>query len=193
MRTMTPRERDEYRALRATIRDRGTARIYVFTAGMVGWAALVITTAATMTLPVATLLPLVVLAATFEAVFALHVGVERVGRYLQAFHEADDVEATARWEQAAMQFGPEAARGTPDPLFGRLFLFATLANIAPAALAGAIPVEWVAIGAMHLLFAVRVIAAKRLAAGQRARDLARFQALRSDNSPSPKHPGTSNT
>lgn len=182
---MTPRERDEYRALRATIRERGTARLYLFVAGIVGWAALVLTTAATMALPVATLLPLVVLAAVFEAVFALHVGVERVGRYIQVFYESADAEATARWEHAAMQFGPEAARGTPNPVFASLFLIATLGNIAPAAFAGAVPIEWAVIGAVHALFAVRVITARRMAAGQRARDLTRFTALRSGASPAP--------
>ena len=42
--------------------------------------------------PLATLVPLLVLAAAFECVFALHVGIERVGRYLQVFYED-------RWEQ----------------------------------------------------------------------------------------------
>ena len=37
-------------------------------------------------IPVATLLPLVLLAACFEAIFALHTGVERIGRYLQVFY-----------------------------------------------------------------------------------------------------------
>ncbi len=190
MRTMTPRERDEYRALRATIRERGTARIYVFAAGLVGWAALVLTTAATMTLPVATLLPLVVLAGIFEAVFALHVGVERVGRYIQVFYEADEEDSATRWEHAAMQFGPEAAKGTPNPLFASIFLIATLGNIAPAAFAGALPMEWALIGAVHALFGIRVIMARRLAGGQRARDLARFRALRNGSAPHLSTPGT---
>ena len=47
-----------------------------------------------------TLVPLLILVAGFEAIFALHVNVERIGRYLQVFHEDDD-----GWEQVAMQFG----------------------------------------------------------------------------------------
>ena len=35
---MTPREVQEYTALRATIRERGTARIWVFLALLVAWA-----------------------------------------------------------------------------------------------------------------------------------------------------------
>src|SRR5437667_12138684 len=81
---MTPREQERYAALRATIRERGTARVWVFAAGTAVWAALTVATTATSAPPVATLIPLVVLAASFEAVFALHVGVERVGRYLDS-------------------------------------------------------------------------------------------------------------
>src|SRR5258706_8380613 len=84
---MTSRELEEYRALRDTIRERGTARVWVFLAGMVAWGALTIATAALAALPVATFLPLLVLAAAFEGVFSLHVGVERIGRYIQAFLE----------------------------------------------------------------------------------------------------------
>src|SRR5947208_9263461 len=77
---MTPRELEEYSALRATIRERGTARVWVFLAGLALWAALTIATAALVSLPVAALLPLLTLAATFEMVFALHTAVERIGR-----------------------------------------------------------------------------------------------------------------
>src|SRR4051812_48252260 len=85
--TMTVREQQEYSALRATIRERGTARICLLAAGMAAWGAIAVATAAVASSPVATLLPLVVLAAVFEAIFALHIGVERIGRYLQVFHE----------------------------------------------------------------------------------------------------------
>jgi hypothetical protein len=74
---MTPRELEEYRALRATIRERGATRIWIFLAGLAAWSALVVATAALAALPVATLLPLLILAGTFEAVFSLHTGVER--------------------------------------------------------------------------------------------------------------------
>src|SRR4051812_38040687 len=81
-RSSTPGEQVEYTALRATIRERGTARVCIFAGGIVAWGAVATATAALASTPVSTLLPLVVLAAIFEAVFALHVGVERVGRYL---------------------------------------------------------------------------------------------------------------
>ena len=175
---MTSRELEEYRALRATIRERGTARIWLFGAGLGAWAALVLTTASTMTVPVATLLPLLVLAGVFEGVLAFHVGVERVGRYLQVFYEAGEDSGEGRWEETAMAFGKDAAKGTPDPLFAHIFLFAIAWNFVPAVLAGALPVEWLLIGSLHILLMARVVAARRHAAGQRPADLARFQELR---------------
>lgn len=175
---MTPRALEEYRALRATIATRGTARMVLFAVGLALWAALVLATAAIMTVPLATLLPLLVLAGLFEAVLALHLGVERVGRYLQVFFETADAPDAPRWEHVAMQFGAAAAKGTPSPIFASTFLLATLANFIPASLAGALPIEYVIIGGVHLLFVVRVLAARRLVAGQRARDLARFEELK---------------
>src|SRR5579872_1434783 len=100
----------EYEALRATIRARGTARVWMFFVGLTAWSALTIATAALASAPVGALLPLLVLAAAFEGVLALHVGVERIGRYLQVFH--DD-----QWEQTSMMFGPPLAGTGSDPLF----------------------------------------------------------------------------
>src|SRR5471030_516116 len=111
-REMSVREQDEYRALRDTIRERGTARIWVFVAGISMWAVLTAATASLASTPMASLLPLLVLGSVFEAVFALHVGVERVGRYLQVFHETD-----GGWEHAAMAFGRPAGAVTTDALF----------------------------------------------------------------------------
>ena len=84
---MTPREVEEYRALRATIRERGTARVWIFVAGLAAWAASAIATTALAAPPLATLLPLLVLAAGFEALVTVHIGVERIGRYVQVFLE----------------------------------------------------------------------------------------------------------
>src|SRR5437867_11975508 len=133
---MTPREREEYRSLRATIRERGTARIWLFATGFSVWAGLTLATAAVTATPLAVLLPLVVLAATFEAVFALHVGVERIGRYLQLFH--DD-----RWEQAATDFDRPPRAVHVDALFFVPFLTAVLVNLAPLLVASPVTVEWI--------------------------------------------------
>ena len=170
---MTLAEQEEYRSLRATIRERGTARIWVFVVGIIGWAALITATAALASLPVATLLPLLVLVAVFEAVFSLHVGVERIGRYVQVFLEND-----SGWEHAAMAFG-QPLRGTRvDPLFSTCFLIAILLNFVPVLLAEPVAIELWVVGAAHAIVAIRVVLARRSAARQRAADLKRFVELK---------------
>ena len=122
---MTRRELNEYRALRATIRQRGSLRVTLFLVILVAWAAVTIATAALAALPVATLLPLLLLAAGFEVVFGLHTAVERIGRYLQVFYEDDDQTPPERaWERTAMAYG-RAYPGGSDPLFVVFFIIAS--------------------------------------------------------------------
>jgi hypothetical protein len=172
---MTTREQEEYRALRATIRERGSLRVGVFAGGLVAWAAITVATAALASTPLAVLLPLLVLGATFEAVFALHVGVERVGRYLAVFH--DD-----RWERAAMAFGRPVGMAKSDALFGVPFFLATLFNFAPIVVLHPIGAELVFVGGAHLLFALRLLAARIAASKQRAIDGDRFLQLKQEMS-----------
>src|SRR5688500_4887533 len=115
---MNGRRDAEYLALRGTIRERGTARMVLLPVIVIGWAGAAIATAGVITVAVSTLVPLLVLAAGFEAIFALHMNVERVGRYLQTFHERGD-----GWEQIAMVFGQRFPGSGPDPLFAQLFVF----------------------------------------------------------------------
>lgn len=163
---------DEYVALRATVRERGTARMVLVPFVFLGWAAAAIATAGIITVALSTIIPLLVLAAGFEAVFALHVNVERIGRYLQVFHEA---EAPA-WEHVAMEFGRQFPGTGPDPLFSRLFLFGCSVNFIPAALGGE-TWELLAVGIPHLLAMYRIRMARDFAGRQRAEDLKRFEAL----------------
>jgi hypothetical protein len=172
---MTEREQVEYSALRATIRERGTARVYIFAGGFAAWGALTIATAALASTPMATLLPLLVLASVHEAVFALHVGVERVGRYLQVFYEAEGT--GARWEHVAMAFGRPAGAAVADGLFSVPFLLAALFNIAPALVVEPTRPELIFIGGAHALFVLRLAVARNAARRQRAIDLERFQQL----------------
>src|SRR4051794_4227030 len=173
---MTPRELEEYSALRATIRERGTARVWVALAGLAIWAALTIATAALASLPVATLLPLLVLSAAFEIVFALHTGVERIGRYLQVVFEGDE---GGGWEHYAMEYGRQFGSSGCDALFSPYFAAAAGFNFVPVLLAGPVPLEWALVGSLHLLFLLRIIVARRPAASQRATDLERFRHLQS--------------
>jgi hypothetical protein len=179
---MTGTDQEEYSALRATIRERGTARVCIFAAGVAAWTAATIATAALASSPVASLLPLLLLACVFEAIFALHVGVERIGRYLQVFYETDPpaLPALPQWEHTAMAFGrPPGAAGV-DALFTVPFLLAGIFNIAPALLLNPVRTELIFVGGAHVLFALRLIVARTAAARQRAIDLERFQRLKAD-------------
>jgi hypothetical protein len=177
----------EYRALRATIRERGTARLVTAPAIFVVWAALAIAVQTWSTMGLWMLGPLVVLAAGFEGIFALHVGVERIGRYLQVFYE-DTAGAPPWWEHAAMEFGQTGSSAGPsiDPLFSWLFGLAALLNLSGAALLSiderpslfGISPAFLLCGLFHAAFAVRLWRARRFAGTQRQADLRRFQELR---------------
>jgi len=164
-------EQNQYRALRDTIRERGTARLWIFVIGISIWAALTVATAALIAPPVATLVPLLALAATFEAVYALHVGIERIGRYLEVFFDDS-------WEKAAMMFGrrPRAAR--IDPLFAIVFAIAALFNLVPLLIAQPTAPELIFVGGAHALFGVRVVFAKLTVSKQREIDQQRFREIR---------------
>lgn len=174
---MTPRELEEYRALRATIRERGTARVCTFVLGLIAWAGLVLASAALGAPPVGTLPPLLALAGVFEAIFNLHIGIERIGRYLQVFFEGE-----AGWERTAMAYG-QSYRGGTDPLFTLVFIAAAALNFLPVLVAEPVAVEIVAIGTAHLCFVARVVMAGREAARQRATDLDRFQRIKGNEAP----------
>jgi hypothetical protein len=175
---MTARELEEYRALRETIRTRGTARISVFVAGLVAWGALTVATAALAELPVATFLPLLILAAAYEAVFSLHIGVERIGRYVQVFLEDEPA-----WEHTAMAFGPPLRGTRVDPLFTTYFAAAAVLNFIPVMLAEPAPVELIVVGGVHLAVIARFLAGRYASGRQRAIDLDRFRQIRDSQRP----------
>lgn len=166
----------EYSALRATIRERGTRRMTLVAATVAAWAALALATEIWVATPLSTLIPLVVLATGFETAFAMHVGVERIGRYLQVEYEGPD--GAPAWEHTAMRFGsaPTSGAGRVDPLFVSIFLSATVLNLVPVVLmtvgiTGAMG-ELVVVGLAHVVFVVRLFRARAYAAHQRDLDLA---------------------
>lgn len=175
---MNPAPRDEYIALRKTIRARGTARMILLPAVIAAWAATAIATAAVITIAISTLVPLMVLVAGFEAICALHLNVERIGRYVQVFHEGDG------WEHVAMAYGQRFGGDTPDALFSRIFVLATSVNFIPAALGGDVS-EIVVLAVLHLLFINRIRVARAASARQRTQDLERFSALKDDQNHDP--------
>jgi len=139
------------------------------------WAGTAVATTAALTLPIAALGPLLVLAAGFEAIYALHINVERIGRYIQVYHETD-----GGWEHVAMAFGRRFPGRGPDALFSTLFLIATALNYLPVALMSDSYLEMGAFGVLHLLLALHIGTARSRASKQRTQDLEHFTALRDE-------------
>jgi len=180
---------EEYRALRATIRERGTARLVVTALTFVSWAAVATATCAFSLAPVLGFIPLLVLTAGFEAGFAMHVGVERIGRFLQVRYESAGT--LPGWEHAAMKAGanPSARLGV-DPLFFWPYVAAVVLNLVVVLILLVSPTTetspdlvWfdatpspavLAYAVLHGAVVARLIAARRVARSQRERDVALF-------------------
>ncbi|MEO7192506.1 MAG: hypothetical protein ABI051_15740 [Vicinamibacterales bacterium] len=171
----------EYTALRATIRERGTLRSAVAALTFLLWAGLALAVALFTAAPLLVLLPLAALAGGFETVLGLHVGVERVGRFIQARYELSSASLPG-WEHAAMEFGLSTRAGLAlDPLFSALFAGSTALNLLLAARAGFDVHAVRGVGILvvvtvaHALLLLRIWTGRRFAATQRAIELERFR------------------
>jgi len=163
----------EYATLRQTIATRGTARAIVCVVTMAVWASLATVHGLFSDLPLLVVLPLVTLAAGYEAVWSLHVGVERIGRFLQVVYEGrPDGPA---WETMAMRAAPGLPGVGVNPLFTPLFAGAALVNLGTAFVTEPTSVELILLLAMHTLFLVRLAHTRLLAGRQRRADLQAFQ------------------
>jgi hypothetical protein len=151
----------------------------LFPVTMIAWATLALVVLTFADAPMAALYPLAALVGGFEAIHALHVGVERVGRYLQVYYE--NVETGPRWETTVMSVGPSLPGGGIDPLFSIVFVCAIFVNIVPALALQAKPTatELGVIGMLHLAVVIRIVRARGAAARQRAVELESFRAIHS--------------
>lgn len=167
----------EYQALRDTIRERGTARLCAVLGGLFAWGALGIALLIARLDGGIALVPLLVLAGTFEINFFIHTGVERIGRYIQVFYE--ERAGAVGWETIAMSYGAKFPSGL-DPLFSIVFAGAASLNFFAVLLVAERRSGWIALSLVaHLAFGYRIVALKKRAAAQRALDLDRFRNLAS--------------
>jgi hypothetical protein len=166
----------EFQILRDTIARRGTLRQALLPATLASWGAVAALLLAFREDVSTALFALGVLVGGFEAIHALHVGVERIGRYLQVFYETNA--DGPLWESTAMRLGPGLPGSGVDPLFTAVFLAATVANLSLVTLPPGGTWDYVVLAA-HAVFIVRVVRARRAAAQQRAVDLETFTAVRS--------------
>jgi hypothetical protein len=179
---------EEFRQLRTTIRDRSTARVVVSFITFVSWGGLALVVRHSSESLLDGLVPLVVLAAGFELALALHVGVERIGRYLAVFYEA--APGLPKWETAIAAFGRRTVRArTPPPaLMANEFIFIVfivaaginLALVLAVTFDRAVLAQDVALAVLHATFVARVFQAVRQAGRQREADEAAFRAIAQD-------------
>ena len=172
----------EYRSLRDAVSARGHLRPALTLAGISVWAAILVATLVWLPYPLAAMIPLVVLVTTFEVIRPLHFGAERIGRYLQVFHEEAVRGDAARltppaWEQTAMAFGAAVPGAAGHPLFVPVFAMATLVNTLAVLLPRPVPVEMALLAIPHGAFLVWQGVADRAMRAQRASELARFREL----------------
>ena len=177
----------EYAALRETIRSRGGARPLAFLFGMVAWALALTVVLAWLPTPLASVVPLLILLATFETVRSLHTAVERIGRYIQVFFEEtrDSAPTTPpAWEHTAMVFGPSVPGAGVHPYFLAVFLLATIVNFVAVLLPQPVPIELTVLAVPHVTFVIWLVRCDRAMRKQRITELARYRELRDSRLPS---------
>jgi len=180
---MIRQARSEYLVLRRTIAQRGALRPVLVVIGIGVWALVLTAVVAWLPYPIAAAIPLLVLAATFEAIRPLHFGAERIGRYLQVFYEeagepGRPLRDTPSWERVAMAFGKVPGVGG-HPLFVPIFFLATLANYLAVIIPGPLPIEIAALAVPHVAFIAWLMAADRAMRRQRESELTRLRELAS--------------
>ena len=172
----------EYAALRETIRSRGGARPIAFLLGLSAWAVVLAGILAWLPTPIASVVPLLMLLATFEVVRTLHLGVERIGRYIQVFFEEQDGGSAATtppaWERTAMAFGPTLPGAGVHPYFLPVFFMATVVNFLAVLFPGPVTVELATLAVPHVALLAWLIYCDVGMRKQRGTELARFRALR---------------
>jgi hypothetical protein len=171
---------EEYRALRRTIALRGTVRMALLPFTVAAWSLLAWAVLVFAEIPWATVFPLAVLIAGFESVHALHVGVERIGRYVQVYYETEA--EGPKWETTAMAVGPALPGGGTDPLFSAVFIVTVLGNLVPLLTMRTSPTERLVLGALHAAVIARVVRARGAAARQRAVELESYRAIKAGGS-----------
>lgn len=183
---MTELAQQEYAVLRETIKSRGGARPLVALAGVSAWAAAMLGVLIWLPNPLAAVVPLLILVTTFEVVRSLHLGVERIGRYVQVFFEeglaADGAPLTPpAWEHTAMTFGSAVPGAGGHPLFFPILLLATIINMIAVILPDPLPIELGTLLVPHVAFVVWMVYCDRGMRRQRANELARYRALKKDS------------
>ena len=173
--------RSEYLVLRRTIAQRGALRPILLVCGIGVWAAVLTAVLVWLPYPLASAIPLLVLAATFEAIRPLHFGAERIGRYVQVFYEeagepSRSLRDTPSWERVTLSFGVVPGVGG-NPLFVPIFFLATAVNYMSMLLSGPVAIDLAIMAAPHAILVGWLIANHRAMKTQRTIELDRLRHL----------------
>lgn len=173
--------RSDYLVLRQTIAQRGALRPILTLAGLGIWAVVLTAVLVLLPYPVGAAIPLLILIVTFEVIRPLHFGAERIGRYLQVFHEEEGdpsrpLRDTPSWERVAMSFGAVPGVGG-HPLFVPVFLLATAINYLGVLLPRPVAIEFSVMAVPHLAFIAWLVVTDRAMRHQRTTELARLREL----------------
>ena len=177
---------EEFRALRASIRERAIARVLLLAMTWLGWAALATAIMLVVPAPLLLTVPLVVLLAAFEVNLGTVRAAERVSNYLRVVFE--ERRAVSGWEIASADLASRYPSSVGDPLFVWVFIAVLCANYLcvviaipetadPTARAREDSLDLALVTALHLALVVRFVLARRLLHAGRTRELERLRAV----------------
>ena len=174
---------EEFRALRATIRERTTARVQLVVLVWVAWAALALAIMLVVPAPLLLLVPLALLLAGFEANLRVVRGTDVMAAYLRVTFEED--RGVPAWETASARLDRRGRATRDDPLFIWIFVALVAASYLCVVLASGETAEASArnrqdvvdlalVTASHVGVAIRFVVARRWLQAVRRADGDRF-------------------
>jgi hypothetical protein len=177
---------EEFRALRASVRERAIARVLLLAMTWLGWAALATAIMLVVPAPLLLTVPLVVLLAAFEVNLGTVRSAERVSNYLRVVFE--ERRAVPGWETASADLARRYPASAGDPLFLWVFVAVLSANyvcvviaipetVDPTARAREDSLDLALVTALHLSLVLRFVLARRSLHTGRARDLERLRSV----------------
>jgi hypothetical protein len=196
--TMDAIQLEEFRALRASVRERAIARVLLLGMTWLGWAALATAIMLVVPAPLLLTVPLVVLLAAFEVNLGTVRAAERVSNYLRVVFE--ERRGVSGWETASADLAGRHPSSVGDPLFMWVFVAVLCANYLcvvialpetadPTARAREDSLDLALVTALHLTLVLRFVLARRSLQAGRTRELERLRTVTGSEITEDRSPG----
>ena len=177
---------EEFRALRASVRERAIARVLLLAMTWLGWAALATAIMLVVPAPLLLTVPLVVLLAAFEVNLGTVRAAERVSNYLRVVFE--ERRGVSGWETASADLAGQYPSSVGDPLFMWVFVAVLCANYLcvviaipettdPTARSREDSLDLAVVTTLHLALVLRFVLARRSLHAGRTIELERLRAV----------------